>query len=155
MSLLGNVPRAGTESRRRGWGYRGRKGEEGGDGTEGGWTTKSRSDVNRGGWARGVARGPTLRLDSKGVFEALHARLQVLNLTLLLGQEEVFDPAQSLLDLGHILLDLADIVGHVVEPCVDHAGQVFNGGWFGAVLCHMYSSIAGVRGVSMVGVVEY
>ena len=31
-----------------------------------------------------------LGLDGEGVFDALHTLLQVLNLTLLLGQEEVF-----------------------------------------------------------------
>jgi hypothetical protein len=61
------------------------------------------------------------RLDGEGVFEALHARLQVLNLALLFGQEEIFYPVQA-------LLDLADIVRHVVEPCVDHHGRVFDEG---------------------------
>jgi len=34
-------------------------------------------------------------LDSEGIFEALHARLQVLNLPLLLRQEQVFDPFEA------------------------------------------------------------
>ena len=37
-------------------------------------------------------------LDGEGVFEALHALLQVLNLTLLLGQEQMLDPVPSGLD---------------------------------------------------------
>jgi hypothetical protein len=34
-------------------------------------------------------------VNSKGVFEALHALFQVLDLALLLGQEEVFDSIQA------------------------------------------------------------
>jgi hypothetical protein len=45
-----------------------------------------------GGVVYGLAREPLLRLDGEGVFQALHALLQVLNLPLLLGQEQVFDP---------------------------------------------------------------
>jgi hypothetical protein len=35
------------------------------------------------------------RLDGQGVFEALHALFQVLDLALLLGQQEVFDAVQA------------------------------------------------------------
>jgi hypothetical protein len=43
----------------------------------------------------GVAGWLALRLDSEGVLEALHALFQVLDLALLLGQEQVFDPVQA------------------------------------------------------------
>jgi hypothetical protein len=45
------------------------------------------------GWRLRVRRGqgPVRRLDGEGVFEALHPRLQILDFSLLLFQEQVFD----------------------------------------------------------------
>jgi hypothetical protein len=56
-----------------------------------------------GGSVCGVAGWLALRLDGEGVLEALHALFQVLDLALLLGQEEVFDPVQPDLDSGDVL----------------------------------------------------
>jgi hypothetical protein len=47
-----------------------------------------------GGSVYGVAGWLALRLDDEGVLEALHALFQVLDLALLLGQQQVFDPVQ-------------------------------------------------------------
>jgi hypothetical protein len=78
-----------------------------------------------GGSVYGVAGWLALRLDldGEGVLEALHALFQVLDLALLLGQEEVFDPVQPDLDSVDVLLG-----GRTFEPFVDHLGQLFNGG---------------------------
>jgi hypothetical protein len=48
-----------------------------------------------GGSVCGMVKGPVRRLDGEGVLKALHALFQVLDLVLLLGQEEVFDPVQA------------------------------------------------------------
>jgi hypothetical protein len=47
-----------------------------------------------------------LILHGEGVFEALHALFQVLNLALLLGQQEVFDAVKPCRHLGTKLLDI-------------------------------------------------
>ena len=60
-------------------------------------------------------------LDGDGVLKALHARLQVLNFPLLLGQEQVFDALKSGLHLCAKLFDVF-LAGHVP---VDHDGKCF------------------------------
>jgi hypothetical protein len=62
----------------------------------------------------------SLGLDGEGIFEVLQALLQVLNLALLLGQEEVFDPIQTRLD------GIESRVG-VGKPLTDHVGHLLNG----------------------------
>jgi hypothetical protein len=43
---------------------------------------------------------------------------------------------------------------HMREPAIHHGGEVIEGGGFFAVFrCHMYSSIAGLRGVSIASIV--
>jgi hypothetical protein len=86
-----------------------------------------------------VGAGGLLSTQSMDIgLDSAHSRIEMVQALLDLGH--------ILLDLGHILLGLADLVRHVIEPCVNHAGQVVNG----CVVCHLSSSIAGVRGVSMV-----
>jgi len=87
-------------------------------------------------------------LDGEGILEPLHARLQVLNLPRLLGQEQVFYALKSGLHLCAKLFDVC-LAGRRLESLVDHVRQDFNGG---DGLFHMYSSIAGLLGVSMAGV---
>src|SRR6266540_6098833 len=84
-----------------------------------------------GGSVCGVAGWLALRRDGEGVLEALHALFQVLDLALLLGQEEVFDPVQPDLDSVDVLLG-----GRGLEALIDHARQVFN---CYLLLCHMSS----------------
>jgi hypothetical protein len=88
-----------------------------------------------GGSVCGVAGWLALRLDGEGVFEALHALFQVLDLALLLGQEEMFDPVQPDLDSGDVLFGSRGL-----EALIDHLGQLFNGDF---CLCHMCLSITG------------
>jgi hypothetical protein len=98
-----------------------------------------------GGSVCGVAGWLALRLDldGEGVLEALHALFQVLDLALLLGQEEVFDPVQPDLDSVDVLLR-----GCALEALVDHRGRLVNDD---VCFYQMYSSIDGQRGVSMAG----
>ena len=60
-----------------------------------------------------------LLLDGKGILKALHPLFQVLDLALLLGQEEVFDPVQPggkpALHRLHILF-----AGRALKPLIDH-----------------------------------
>ena len=81
-------------------------------------------------------------LDGEGIFESLHAGFQILDFSHLLFYEEVLNSIQPYLDPLDILF-----AGCAFEPFVDHAGQIVNG-----CCCHMYTSIAGRRGVSMAGV---
>jgi hypothetical protein len=65
-----------------------------------------------------------VRPDGEGVFEFLHPGFQVLDLPALFLEEEVLDTVQALLNLGHILRHLADIVCYGGEPCIDHPREV-------------------------------
>jgi hypothetical protein len=56
--------------------------------------------------------------NGEGVFEALHALFQVLDLPLLVGQEEVFDPVHPDLDSGDVLLG-----GCGLEAFVDYLDE--------------------------------
>jgi hypothetical protein len=89
-------------------------------------------------------------LDGEGVFEFLHPRLQILDFSPLLFDEQVFNAVEArlyqlefLLDLCAKLLDVL-FAGH---GFIDELGQALYG--CDLVLRHMSLSIAGRRGVSM------
>lgn len=93
-------------------------------------------------------------LDGEGVPQALHALLQVLDLAFLLRKEQMFDPIQPrgepVLHRFHFLFHFRNVLfaGCGLEALVDHLRQVFNCG----VVFHMYSSIGGLRRVSVAGI---
>jgi hypothetical protein len=75
---------------------------------------------------------PSLKLNGEGVFEAVHALLQVLNLPFLLPQEEVFDPVKS---FRHLLVERLDLHVQCLHDLlvrhmdIDHRRKFFNGDW--------------------------
>jgi hypothetical protein len=70
-------------------------------------------------------------LDGEGVFKALHALFQVFDLSLLLGQGQVFDSVQSPINAVQPCSHRFEVLlgGCRLEALIDHAGQVFNGDW--------------------------
>jgi hypothetical protein len=80
-----------------------------------------------GGSGRGVARGPVRQLDGEGVFECFHPHLQMLDVTPLLLDEQVFNAVEPTVHVGNILTDILDIflAGHAA---LHHLGQVFDSG---------------------------
>jgi hypothetical protein len=77
----------------------------------------------------------SLGLDGEGVFEFLHARLQILDFSFLVFQEQVFDPVQASVDLGNILTYILAIflAGHRL---MDELSQALYGG--DVFLCQMF-----------------
>jgi hypothetical protein len=74
-----------------------------------------------------VARGPVRRLDGEGVFEFLHPRLQILDFSPLLFDEQVLNSVEPTVNVGNILTYIRDIflAGHRL---MDERGQAFNSG---------------------------
>ena len=79
------------------------------------------------------AGGAVLRsLDGEGVFKFFHARLQILDFSLLCFQEEVFDPVEPFRYLCIECLDLLVQCLHILlagHVGISHRRKLFNCGW--------------------------